>query len=290
MAVLMVVCFFARRLDKHRKSIIKTWYSCFVKHDIEIYMETHLANQLNIETKRVYKDYNDLKGIKPDFFIAFGGDGTLLDSLVFIQDLQIPVVGVNMGRLGYLVLNDPDKPEYVISYLLSRKYEVEKRSVLHLQNGENLGITPPYALNDLVLYRGEYSATITVEVFLGNEQLAMFKADGVIISTPTGSTAYSLSCGGPILHPQTQTFVITPIAPHNLNLRPVVVPNNESISVKLIHPSQAVLSLDTRVYKASTQVYKVQKAPFYMALVRPPHSSFISSLREKLFWASDKRF
>ncbi len=290
MAVPMVVCFFARRVDSKRKKIIQNWYNRFVASDIQVYLEMELSDMLDIKTDLIYRSYSDLKSLKPDFFIAFGGDGTLLDSLIYIQELGIPVVGVNMGKLGYLVLNDPDDPDFVINYLISGDYVTEKRSVLNITNGQELDIEPPYALNDFVLYRGEYSATITVEVLLGKERLAIFKADGVIVSTPTGSTAYSLSCGGPILHPQTKTFVITPIAPHNLNLRPVVVPNTETIEVRLINPDQAILSLDTRVYKATTKPYVIKKAPFYMFLVRPPESSFISSLREKLFWASDKRF
>ena len=286
----MVVCFFARRLDSQRKQIIQKWYNGFVTNNIQVYLTTELSEMLNIKTDLIYRSYSDLKSLKPDFFIAFGGDGTLLDSLIYIRDLAIPVVGVNMGKLGYLVLNDPNNPDSVVNYLLTRNYVIEKRSVLHITNGQELDIEPPYALNDFVLYRGEYSATITVEVTLGQERLAIFKADGVIVSTPTGSTAYSLSCGGPILHPQTKTFVITPIAPHNLNLRPVVVPNTETITVRLVNPDQAVLSLDTRVYKSTTKPYIIKKAPFFMSLVRPPKSSFISSLREKLFWASDKRF
>ncbi len=290
MVVPMVVCFFARRVDNQRKKIIQKWYNRFIASDIQVYLESKLSDMLDVKTELIYRSYTDLKSLKPDFFIAFGGDGTLLDSLIYIQDLEIPVVGVNMGKLGYLVINDPDNPDFVVDYLLTGNYVIEKRSVLHIKNGPDFNITPPYALNDFVLYRGEYSATITVEVLLGKERLAIFKADGVIVSTPTGSTAYSLSCGGPILHPQTKTFVITPIAPHNLNLRPVVVPNTEIIKVRLVNPDQAVLSIDTRIYKATTKPYIIKKATFYMSLIRPPKSSFISSLREKLFWASDKRF
>ncbi|NPA34190.1 MAG: NAD(+) kinase [Chlorobi bacterium] len=290
MAVPMVVCFFARRVDTQRKQILKKWYNRFTANNIRVYLEKSLSEALDIKTNFVFESYHDLKSIKPNFFIAFGGDGTLLDSLIYVQDLEIPIVGVNMGKLGYLVLNDPSDPDRVISYLTSGNYAIEKRSVLQIVNGKELSIDPPYALNDFVLYRGEYSATITVEVVLGQERLAIFKADGVIVSTPTGSTAYSLSCGGPILHPQTKTFVITPIAPHNLNLRPVVVPDTETIEVSLINPERAVLSLDTRVYKATTKPYEIKKASFFIYLVRPPESSFISSLREKLFWASDKRF
>lgn len=237
-----------------------------------------------------FSNKEDLKLKKAELFFTFGGDGTIVNSLLFIQDSEIPVVGVNTGRLGFLASFTKEEIFLELDEILRGNYTLSRRSVIEIIS-PNTGIFFPFALNDITISRKETTSMITVDSYINGEFLNVFWGDGVIISTPTGSTAYSLSCGGPIISPSNETFVITPIAPHNLNVRPLIV--NDNVEVRLRVDSrvpQYSLSLDSRLIHIDTNVeIVVRKARFKILLVQPSNINFFETIRHKLLWGKDKR-
>lgn len=223
--------------------------------------------------------------------ISMGGDGTLLDTLCLVRDKPIPVIGVNMGRLGFLANIGRDMIERMADALLSHDYVIEKRILLHLDASIPLFGEVPYALNDFTLHKKDASSMIRIHAFLNGEFLNTYWADGLIVSTPTGSTAYSLSCGGPILLPEAGGFVVTPVAPHNLNVRPLVVPDDAVISFEIEGRSEQFLcTLDARMETITSDVkMAIRKEDFMLNLIRLQETNFLQTLRSKLFWGIDKR-
>ena len=254
-----------------------------------IFSGTAEAMQFSKEFE-TFTNKEDLKEKKVELFFTFGGDGTIVNSLLFIQDSEIPVVGVNTGRLGFLASFTKEEIFVELDEILRGEYALSKRSVIEIVSPNN-GIFFPYALNDVTISRKETTSMITVDSYIDNEFLNVFWGDGVIISTPTGSTAYSLSCGGPIISPKNENFVITPIAPHNLNVRPLIV--NDDVEVRLKIDSrvpQYSLSLDSRLIHIDTNVeIVIRKAKFKILLVQPSNISFFETIRQKLLWGKDKR-
>ena len=232
----------------------------------------------------------DLKQKKVDLFFTFGGDGTIVNSLLYVQDLEIPVVGVNTGRLGFLASFTKEEVFLELDDIIKGEVKISRRSVIEIVSPNN-SVFFPYALNDVTISRKETTAMITVESYINGEFLNVFWGDGVIISTPTGSTAYSLSCGGPIITPANANFVITPIAPHNLNVRPLIV--NDDVEIRLKVESrvpQYSLSLDSRLIHMETDVeILLRKARFQILLIHPNNLSFYETIRQKLLWGKDKR-
>lgn len=232
----------------------------------------------------------DLQERQADFFFSFGGDGTIVSSLLFIQDLGIPVVGVNTGRLGFLASFTKEEVFRELDCILTKNTKMSQRSVIEVEVPHGYSFFP-YALNDVTVSRKETTSMITVDSYINGEFLNVFWGDGVIISTPTGSTAYSLSCGGPIIAPNNSNFVITPIAPHNLNVRPLVVNDDIEMRMKVdTREKEFTLSLDSRLIHigAETEIV-IKKAPFQISLVHPNSLSFYETIRQKLLWGKDKR-
>ncbi|MET7037144.1 NAD kinase [Elizabethkingia miricola] len=236
----------------------------------------------------IFSNKEDLKDQEIDYFFSFGGDGTILNALIFIQDLGIPVVGVNTGRLGFLASFTKEEVFDNIDKVLNKQLIITQRSVIKV-NGVNIDF--PYALNDVTISRKETTSMITVNSYINDEFLNVFWGDGLIISTPTGSTAYSLSCGGPIISPENDNFAITPIAPHNLNVRPLILKDDVKIRLKVeSRVPQYSLSLDSRLYHIDTlEEISLEKAPFTLSLVQPDDISFFETIRQKLLWGNDKR-
>ena len=232
----------------------------------------------------------DLIDKKIDLFFTFGGDGTIVNSLTFIEDLEIPVVGVNIGRLGFLASFTKEEAFKEMDAILKGDVKTSRRSVIEVVSPKSDEFFP-YALNDVTVSRKETTSMITVDSYINDEFLNVFWGDGVIISTPTGSTAYSLSCGGPIITPSNQNFVITPIAPHNLNVRPIIVSDDVEIRLKVeSRVPQYSLSLDSRLIHMETDVELVlRKAKFQISLIHPNNLSFYETIRQKLLWGKDKR-
>lgn len=254
-----------------------------------LYAETAVAMQFSKDFE-TFAGKEDLKEKDVSIFFTFGGDGTIVNSLLFVRDTEIPIVGVNTGRLGFLASFTKEEVFNELDEIISGQVKISKRSVIEVLTPDK-GLFFPYALNDVTISRKETTAMITVDSYLNDEFLNIFWGDGVIISTPTGSTAYSLSCGGPIISPENENFVITPIAPHNLNVRPLIV--NDSVTVKFSVESrvpQYSLSLDSRLVHMNTDVeITVRKANFKIHLIQPNNLSFYETIRQKLLWGKDKR-
>lgn len=223
--------------------------------------------------------------------ISLGGDGTLLDTVCLVRDKQIPVLGINYGRLGFLASLGKENIEEAVQALQERTYVLDRRGLLHLDASIPLFAEEPFALNEFVIHKREFSPMIKIHTYLNGDFLNTFWSDGLIVSTPTGSTGYSLSCNGPVVFPESESFVITPIAPHNLNIRPIVVPNNNVISFEIEgRADDFICTLDSRKEVVGKNVQlAVRKESFSFNLVRLNENNFLRTLREKLTWGFDTR-
>ena len=228
-----------------------------------------------------------------DLFFSIGGDGTILKSITFVRDLDIPIVGINTGRLGFLATIQKQDITSSITEILDGNSYLSERSLLSIETSpSNREITPlNFALNEVAVNRKNTTSMIKVETTINSEYLTSYWSDGLIISTPTGSTGYSLSCGGPVIEPSNESIILTPIAPHNLNVRPLVVPDNSVVTLKVSGREDThLLSLDSRILTLENEtVITIKKAPFTIKFVQPIEESFIKTLRKKLLWGEDKR-
>lgn len=226
-----------------------------------------------------------------DFVITLGGDGTILSAVTMIKDLEIPILGINMGRLGFLASIENKFASLAIEQLARGMYTIEERSMLYLETEESMFSNQRFALNDFTLHKRDTSAMITIHTYINGDFLTSYWADGLIVSTPTGSTGYSLSCGGPIVFPNSGNFIITPVAPHNLNVRPIVISDNSVISFEIEGRSANYLcTLDSRaeIVTADYQL-AVRKCDFTTRLVLLDNFSFLKTIHEKLTWGKDSR-
>lgn len=226
-----------------------------------------------------------------EFLISLGGDGTLLDTVSYVRDKNIPVMGVNFGRLGFLAGIGRHEIHEVVNALVNRSYVVDQRSLIHLDASIPLFGDVPYALNEFTIHKKDTSAMVKIHTYLNGEFLNTYWADGLIVATPTGSTGYSLSCGGPIVFPDASSFVITPVSPHNLNVRPIIVPDDNVISFEVEGRSdQFLCTLDSRMEVIDNRVQlAVKKEDFSISLLRLNEGNFLHTLRNKLLWGIDTR-
>ena len=228
-----------------------------------------------------------------DIFFSIGGDGTILKSVNYVKDLDIPIVGINTGRLGFLATVNKEEVKTTIYKLLRKEYHLSERTLLCIETEPKTdGFGGLYfALNEIAVNRKNTTSMITIETWLDGEYLTAYWADGLIISTPTGSTGYSLSCGGPVITPSTKALAITPIAPHNLNARPLIIKDNTRITLKVSgRENEYLVSLDSRIATLPNQTtINIKKAPFKIKMVEFRGDSFLKTLRQKLLWGEDKR-
>lgn len=226
-----------------------------------------------------------------DFFLSLGGDGTLLESITYVGKHEIPVMGINTGRLGFLATISRDETELALDNLFKGNYTIDERTMIHLESDQKLFNGTKFALNDLTIMKKDTSSMITVHVAVDGELLNSYWADGVILSTPTGSTGYSLSCGGPLVFPESDTFIITPVSPHNLGARPIVVSDKSEITFRVEGRSKKFLvSLDSRFETVDESVkLKVRKERFKARLIQMPGQHYFKTLRQKLNWGLDLR-
>ena len=228
---------------------------------------------------------------KIDYLFSIGGDGTLLRAVTYVRESNIPIMGINTGRLGFISSISTDQIDVAVDNVLNGEYKIRSRTVLELETENNLFGTTNFALNEVAIVKKDTSSMIRVDAFIDDEFLNSYWADGLLISTPTGSTGYSLSCGGPIILPGTENVIITPIAPHNLNVRPIIVNERSTIRLKVEDRDQlALVSLDSRsrAFDSSLEL-TIKKASFKINLIEPKDNSFITTIRTKLMWGSDKR-
>ncbi|TKC05674.1 NAD kinase [Pedobacter polaris] len=226
-----------------------------------------------------------------DVLLSLGGDGTLLDTLSLVRDSQIPVIGINFGRLGFLASINKNEIDTAIDALVKGEYSLDKRGILNLESQNNLFGDENFALNDMTIHRRDNSAMMIIHAYMNGEFVNSYWADGLIIATPTGSTAYSLSCGGPIILPNAQSFVITPIAPHNLNVRPIIVPDDVELTFEIeARSTKFLVSCDSRTETVDRSVkITINKAKFNVNLIRLNNESYLTTLRNKLLWGIDTR-
>ncbi len=226
-----------------------------------------------------------------DFLVSMGGDGTLLDTVSYVQDKGIPVIGINFGRLGFLASIGREDIPGLVEALINRTFQIDQRTMVHLDSNVLLFGNLPYGLNEFTIHKKDTSAMIKIHTYLNGEFLNTYWADGLIVSTPTGSTGYSLSCGGPVVFPDSGSFVITPVAPHNLNVRPIVVPDHNIISFEIEgRGEQFLCTLDSRMETVSRDIQlAIRKENFRLGLLRLHESNFLTTLRSKLLWGIDKR-
>jgi len=238
----------------------------------------------------IFNDYSDINN-DIDFLFCVGGDGTFLQTLPLIKDSGIPILGFNTGRLGFLTSISKEEVSVALEDILDGKYTIEQRSLIEINKPSNLFGTDNYALNEITVHKRDSSSMILIHAYVNNVFLNTYWADGLIISTPTGSTAYSLSCGGPILTPDSNNFIITPIAIHNLTVRPIVVPDNVVIKLKIEgRIDQYLVTLDSKNVVISSSIeLEIKKGNFQINLVQLNNQTFFSTIREKLMWGWDKR-
>ncbi len=251
-----------------------------------------LSNKkLNLRCESFFTQKDDLHEFKPKVLLSIGGDGTLLHASYFVLGSKIHILGINTGRLGFLSSITFDEIEKVIPKINEEETYIENRTVLEVIGHEDIFKDENFALNELTVSRRDISSMIMITAYLDGEFLNTYWCDGLIISTPTGSTAYSLSCGGPIVMIGSDVFVVTPIAPHNLNVRPLIVPDTSKLTLKISGRNESCLvSLDSRTYILNKEIeITVQKHARKIKLIRLNEHSYLKTLREKMNWGLDKR-
>ncbi|MGY0040499.1 NAD kinase [Pedobacter sp. NJ-S-72] len=251
------------------------------------FIEDKVTTSANLKTFSNHLELRD----QAEILISLGGDGTLLDTLALIRDSGIPVIGINFGRLGFLASINKNEIRNAIEALVNHEYSLDKRTLLHVESKNNLFGDENFALNDITIHRRDNTAMMIIHAYMNDEFINSYWADGLIIATPTGSTAYSLSCGGPIIFPSAQNFVITPIAPHNLNVRPVIIPDDVTLRFEVeARSTKFLVSCDSRTATVDRSVkIIVNKAAFHVNLIRLNNESYLTTLRNKLLWGIDTR-
>ena len=262
-------------------------------HEADVYIEQNFYNSLQKELKKSISITGVFERVNfdVDYVISLGGDGTFLKAASKVGPKQIPIIGVNMGRLGFLANVAPEEIRNVLDNVFEGEYEIEERAVIQLYaDGKALG-NCPFALNDIAILKRDNASMISIKASVNGEYLVTYLADGLVISTPTGSTAYSLSVGGPIIVPQSGILSMTPVAPHSLNIRPIVISDEAEIKLEVQSRSHNFLAaVDGRSEKLSEGVIlTVKKAPHKVRIVKVYGQRFFSTLREKLMWGADTR-
>ncbi|HEY1040035.1 MAG TPA: NAD kinase [Bacteroidia bacterium] len=291
----MTIAVYARSVKDNHPDYIKTLSTKLNKENIKFiineayykFLKQEFNFNLDIPT---YRSKEDIRK-EVNFIISLGGDGTILETLDLVRDSGIPVLGVNTGRLGFLASVYKEDFSMAIDYLLSNRFKLDKRTIIELVHPHGLFGDLKWAVNEITILKKDSSSMISIDTTINGAYLNSYWADGLIISTPTGSTAYSLSCGGPIIVPDAENFVITPIAPHNLNVRPIIISSNSDVKLNIRGRSpEYLVSLDSRsaTIDAGVEV-NIKKADFTFNLVSLDTQHFFKTLRDKLMWGIDKR-
>jgi NAD+ kinase len=293
----MKIAIYGQFYQNSTEPIIRDIFQFFTQKKIELVVERdflELLNEKHIleESFATFQKHTDLDA-SFDMLLSIGGDGTILRAITLVRDSGIPVLGINAGRLGFLASVQKENITDFLQLVIDKKYRISKRSLLSLRcNPPNESIDKlNFAMNEITVSRKDTTSMITIETHLNEEFLNSYWADGLIIATPTGSTGYSMSCGGPILTPEVTSLVITPIAPHNLNARPLVIPDNTQIKLKVSgREDNYLVSLDSRIASVPNAAeLTIEKTNFQINMVEIPNETFLKTLRNKLMWGEDKR-
>ncbi|MEC5167443.1 NAD+ kinase [Flavobacterium sp. PL11] len=293
----MKVAIYGQYYQNSTQPIINDIFVFFTKNNVEMVIEANFLSMI-YALKLVENNYKTFSSHTEldssfDMLISIGGDGTILRAATLVRDSGIPILGINAGRLGFLASVQKENIASFLQFVLDKKYTLSKRALISIHcTTPNESIEEMnFAMNEITVSRKDTTAMITIDTYLNGEYLNSYWADGLIISTPTGTTGYNLSCGGPILTPNVKSLVITPIAPHNLTTRPLVVPDNTEIRLKVSgREANYLVSLDSRVTSVKNEsVLTLSKTPFYINMVEIPEETFVKTLRKKLLWGEDKR-
>jgi NAD+ kinase len=288
----MKIAVFGQKI-RNAHAAIEVLLTHLQKKGVDIFIESDFFNVLD-QNKDLgdHKTFNSLDK-SFDLLISIGGDGTILRAITFVKDMGIPIVGINTGRLGFLATIQTNDIESAIDNILNNNYKISERSLLSIETSpENEKIASlNFALNEVTVARKNTTSMITVQTKLDDEYLTSYWSDGLIISTPTGSTGYSLSCGGPVITPNTNNFILTPIAPHNLSARPLVISDSTIIKLKVSgREDNYLVSLDSRIATLHNDtIITIKKADFKIKMIEFLNESFFDTLRKKLLWGEDRR-
>ena len=291
----MVIALFSREINDSTKNVINSFFlSNHAKHS-KFFIEKNILDVLeNTEDLNLipFETSNDLDS-SIDIMVSIGGDGTFLRCIEFIRELDIPVMGINTGNLGFLATSKKEDINDSISKIFHKDFNVENRTLIKV-NSDEIGINDyvfPCALNEVSVVRKDTTSMINIKTSLDGNHLNTYWADGLIVSTPTGSTGYSLSCGGPVISPTSGSFALTPISPHNLNVRPLVISDMTKIELSVSgREKNHLLSIDSKIFTIENDtIIKIEKAEFNFKIAHFSNNSFYESLKEKLLWGKDKR-
>ncbi len=267
------------------------------KNDVEVVIEKNFLELINLhdDIDKTYSHFSTFEELDTsyDLFFSIGGDGTILRTITYVRDLGIPIAGINTGRLGFLATIQKEEIQDSIDLILQKKFYISPRSLVTIETlseNKEFGVLN-FAMNEIAVSRRNTTSMVTVHTSLNDEFLTSYWADGLIVSTPTGSTGYSLSCGGPVIMPEAKSMVLTPIAPHNLNARPLVIPDNQEIKLQVSGREDSYLvSLDSRIHTLPNDTtVLIKRAPFEINMVVLQNDSFLKTLRKKMLWGEDKR-
>lgn len=293
----MKIAIYGQYYQKKTFQYLKILFQELEESNIEVSIEKEfyksIIKQNKLEKKyKTYTTHQDLD-VTYDMLFTVGGDGTFLRAIAYVRESNIPILGINIGRLGFLANISKEKIREAVQSIVKKEYTIKERTLLQVSTDPKINDLKDLniALNEVTVVRKDTTAMITVETLLDEEFLTSYWADGLIVSTPTGSTGYSLSCGGPVITPSAKNVVLTPIAPHNLNARPLVIPDETKIKLKVIgREKHALLSLDSRITTIpnNTDIF-IEKAPFTIKIIQLHNQSFVKTLREKLLWGEDVR-
>lgn len=290
----MRIAVFGRTFSEYRNDVVSELYNSLIENGHHLLINDAFAakTRLLLPDKATTETFGGLRPLtRCDLMISIGGDGTLLEAVTHVRNSGTPILGINTGRLGFLTAFSAMEISEALKLINTSTLVTEKRTLLELETDPNPFLDFPFALNEITLHKKDNSSMITLALYRNGELLNNYWADGLIISTATGSTGYSLSCGGPIMLPASQNFIITPIAPHNLNVRPLVISDEDLLEIRpQVRGREIMVSLDSRSASVSAlQFIYLRKASFSVNLVRKVQGDFLQTLREKLMWGSDKR-
>jgi NAD+ kinase len=293
----MKIAVFGQYYQNNTHSIVEKVVAFLEQNNIEIcfykvFYDKLIENQVSLSKYSTFDSHECLKD-NFDYLISIGGDGTILRAATFVRNYNIPIIGINAGRLGFLATIQEENIEKLLNRVLANDFSISKRTLVSLHaHPENVDLEDiNFALNEITVSRKDTTSMITIETYINNEYLNSYWADGLIISTPTGSTGYSLSCGGPVIMPTSNCFVITPIAPHNLTARPLIIPDDSELTLKIKgREEQYLVSLDSRITSVSNETtLTVKKSDFHISIIEFPEEGFLRTIRKKLLWGEDKR-
>ncbi|HEX5153596.1 MAG TPA: NAD kinase [Parafilimonas sp.] len=289
----MKIAIYSRGNDQDLKGELQELVSRLTNNHIEVLLHYSLSRFITLPDNsyiNFFLGHEELNNTV-DFLISLGGDGTILDTVTLVRNKNIPIVGINYGRLGFLASISKEELGPAVDALVNRRYVIDRRSLIHLDANVELFGDAPFAINEFSIHKRDISPMIKIRTYLNGEFLNTYWSDGLIVATPTGSTGYNMSCNGPIVFPEAGSFVITPVAPHNLNVRPIVVPDSYIISFEVESRSdEFICAMDARREIVQKEVQlAVKKEDFSINLVRLNENNFMSTLHTKLTWGLDKR-